>query len=749
VAAAEARYLGSEACRECHEVEFTLWRGSDHDRAMLVADSTTVLGNFRDTSFTFRGVTSRFYRRDGEFLVETDGPDGKLHEYRIAYTFGVDPLQQYLIPFPDGRYQVLGVAWDTRPAEAGGQRWFHLYPDETVLAGDELHWTGPGQNWNHMCAECHSTDLRKNFDSASGRFDTTWEEINVGCEACHGPGSAHVAWARTRPKPAPGAATERLSDAVMRLTASTGDRDGAVWLPDSTTGFMRREPPRTDEHLVEMCARCHARRGGLAPRYRFGRPLADTHLPSLLTEDLYQPDGQILDEVYVWGSFRQSRMYGAGVICTDCHDPHRAVVKAAGNGVCAACHEPDRFDTPEHTHHDPGGPGTACVSCHMPARYYMVVDLRHDHGFRIPRPDLTQSVGVPNPCNDCHTDKDAGWSDEAMTRWYGTDWKERPQFAETFQAAREGHPEAGEGLLAMVRDRSWPAIVRATAFRLLGAYPSPAAFAAVAEQGLTDPDPLVRMGAMDVLDAADAETRIHLAEPALDDSVLSVRAAAFTSLMPIPPGAMPPRLRRDFARVREEYEATQLANADRGDALHNLGLLYADQGDTASAERYYRLAVQRDPNFAPAYANLADLYRARDRDDMGEAVLRDGIAHLHDPAPLHYPLGLLLVRVGRRDEALRELQAAAEGAPGRADYGYAYGIALHDGGREEEALSVLTGVHERSPYDQNTVAALAFYHFQAGNRERALGYARDLVRLAPDDPGARRLLEVIESGGQP
>ena len=187
--ATQARFVGAEACRSCHAKEASLWRGSHHERAMMPAGDQSIAAPFTGTSFSYGGVTSRFTRRGDQFIVRTDGPDGRLTDYPVAYTFGVDPLQQYLLPLPGGRLQALSIAWDTRPQAQGGQRWFHLYPSERVDSRDVLHWTGPAQNWNHMCAECHSTNLQKGYAADRGTFDTRWSEVSVSCEACHGPGS--------------------------------------------------------------------------------------------------------------------------------------------------------------------------------------------------------------------------------------------------------------------------------------------------------------------------------------------------------------------------------------------------------------------------------------------------------------------------------------------------------------------------------------------------------------------------------
>jgi Doubled CXXCH motif (Paired_CXXCH_1)/Cytochrome c554 and c-prime len=334
--AGDAIFVGRAVCSTCHAEQDQRWHGSHHDLAMQVADEQTVLGDFENATFTYRDVTTTFFRRDGKFFVRTDGPDGQLHDYEVAYTFGVTPLQQYLIAFPGGRYQALGIAWDSRPQDAGGQHWFHLYPEQRLAPGNPLHWTGLDQTWNYQCAECHSTNLQKNYRLDGDRYETTWSELNVACEACHGPGSRHVAWAKaggTVPTP-----EEPSKGLMVQLTG----RDDAAWVMDPHTGSAKRTTPLPARFEVETCARCHARRGILDDRYVPGRSLMDTHRPALLEEGLYYADGQIQDEVYEYGSFLQSKMYRAGVTCSDCHDPHSLRLRDTENALCAHCHSPER-----------------------------------------------------------------------------------------------------------------------------------------------------------------------------------------------------------------------------------------------------------------------------------------------------------------------------------------------------------------------------------------------------------------------
>jgi len=338
--ASAAAFVGSETCAGCHGVEAELWHTSQHRQAMDRATDKSVLGDFSDASFDYYGVRSRFFRKDRKFLVETDGPDGKLATFEVKYTFGIDPLQQYLVEFADGRLQALSLAWDNRPKAQGGQRWFHLYPNEEIKHDDILHWTKLNQNWNFMCSECHSTGVRKNYDAANDRFNTTWAEISVGCETCHGQGSHHVAWARDQQSLWPFGKHE---DKSKGLAVRFDERSDIIWRQDPKTGNPQRNfTPPVLRKEVETCGLCHARRAEFSEDWVPGQWLSDTHVVSELSRGLYHADGQMQDEVYNYGSFKQSKMFAAGVTCSDCHDPHSGKLKAPGDGVCLQCHSSDR-----------------------------------------------------------------------------------------------------------------------------------------------------------------------------------------------------------------------------------------------------------------------------------------------------------------------------------------------------------------------------------------------------------------------
>jgi predicted CXXCH cytochrome family protein len=734
-------YVGTASCGGCHQPEHAAWRGSHHDLAMTEPSEATVLGDFADVEFTAHGVTSRFYRKDGGWFVRTDGPDGALHDYQIVYTFGWYPLQQYLIELPGGRLQSFGIAWDSRPADRGGQRWFHLYPDLKGMDHKHpLHWTSREQNWNYQCAECHSTKLMKGYDLANDTFATTWAEIDVACEACHGPGSLHVVQAeRVR------SGDLTAWDAAKGLVVDLADRDGGTWSIDPKTGKPQRSRPRTDHTKIELCARCHSRRGQISEDYVYGRPLGDTHRLALLEDHLYHADGQILEEVYVYGSFIQSKMYRAGVTCTDCHDAHSLRLKADGDMVCAQCHEAGRYAVEAHHRHKPDSAGASCVGCHMPQRFYMVVDERADHSMRVPRPDLSVKLGTPNACNQCHADKDAQWAAQAVESWYGKDLALPAHYAEALHAGRTGAADAGKRLLDLAVEPAQPAIARATALDGLREHPDPTHQLALPRL-LGDPDPLVRGAAVRYLQVLDAETLFRLAMPMLDDPARVVRVDAARVLAPLMRYQLPDEVRARIAAGLDAYARAQLATAERPESHLNIGLVEMEQGKAAAAQRSYRTALRLDPAFAPAYVNLADLYRALGSDREGEEVLRQGIDEAPDDADLHQALGLLLVRAGRLPDAVPELARAAALAPERPRYAYVHAIAVNETGDTAGAVAILEAALDRHPDDRDLLLALTTVNRDAGRKDAAFAYAQRLAERDPADAEAQQLLRELGNG---
>ena len=727
-----AGYAGRKACQPCHPEEYAAYIGSHHDLAMDPANDRTVLGDFEDAAITHLGVTSRFYRRDGKFLVSTEGASGAVEEFEVKYTFGADPLQQYLVEFPGGRLQCLPLCWDSRPLNDGGQRWFHLYESERIAPGDLLFWTRVSQNWNSGCAECHSTGLRKNFDPSTGTYQTRWTEVDVSCEACHGPAAAHVQWAEARAR---GEAGTDIPD--LGLTIRLKEAEPAAWIRDESTGRPRRTPPLAAHTQAEMCARCHSRRGLISEDTVHGSSLLNTHNLSLLEEDLYYPDGQIREEVYVYGSFLQSRMAQEGVACTDCHDAHSGRLRQEGDALCTRCHAAATYASRSHHHHPPGSGGARCVECHMPARTYMVVDPRRDHSFRVPRPDVTARLETPNACNNCHQDRSTQWSAGHFQRWYGSGPREK-HFGETFAAARKGVPGLAADLIRVAQGLHQPAIARATAVSLLESYPGRSTAEALGEL-VKDPSPLVRAATAEAMGSLPPHQRELLLQAALEDPVRLVRTLAGRALAgPAPPG-LSRRQRRLRASAVREYEQVQQLHADHPGGRLNLGDLYRDQRDFERAEASYRQAISLEPAFVPAYLNLADLYREMGREAEARKLLEEALKTAPASASAHHALGLLLVRTGKRRAALDPLARAAELEPDNSRHAYVYGVALNSLGESGRAVRVLERALRSRPHDRELLLALATIHRDRREFGKALAHGRRLLALDPQNAGYHRL----------
>jgi tetratricopeptide (TPR) repeat protein len=716
-----ATYVGGASCTQCHAQQANLWQGSHHDLAMQHADDTTVLGDFADAKFTYTGITSKFFKNDKKFMVRTDGPDGKLHDYEIRYTFGVTPLQQYLVEFGGGRLQALSIAWDTRPKAEGGQRWFHLYPDEKVDYRDELHWTRTNFNWNGMCAECHSTNLKKNYHSQSETFDTSWSDINVSCEACHGPASNHLIWAKKQ------TGAEKFSE-DKGLTVLFDERKGVHWQVNAQSGKVERSQPRVTHKEIDVCAQCHSRRSATSADYSPGKPFLDHYMPRLLDEGMYYADGQIQQEVYVYGSFLQSRMQHQGVTCSDCHEPHSLKLRQPGNAVCLQCHAADKYNNKKHHFHPEDSSGASCAECHMPATTYMVVDPRHDHSIRIPRPDLSLSLGTPNACNKCHQDKDAAWAAAQVKQWYGKVPVGFQQYAEALDAGRQGKTDAAKLLVQQIENIKTPDIARASAVAELSPYLDQANIETL-QKGLQDESALVRIASLGAAENIPLAMRVQMAFPLLSDPVRSVRIEAARVLAMVPAAQLSGDLLAGYTRATDEYIESQQVNADRPEAQFNLGNFYVVKADYAKAEHAYQQAIKLEASFLPAYINLADLYRAQQDDIAGEKVLRKAIEIAPENADVHYVLGLLLIRQKQNDKAIEMLQRAAELNLANARYIYVYAVALNSTGNTARAIEVLQEAQKRFPQDKDILETLVVFHRDAGNEFASQTFQKKLEKL--------------------
>jgi len=759
-----AHYVGRGACIDCHAKEDALWVGSDHERAMAPATPATVLGNFDDQQFEHFGVRSRMFRRGNKYFVRTDDAKGQIRDFEVKYVFGVRPLQQYLVEFPDGRVQCLPLAWDTER-----RRWFHLYPNEPIPHNDFLHWTGPFQNWNYMCAHCHSTDLQKKFSLATNKYHTTWSEINVSCEACHGPGSLHVELANAK---------------------------SLFW--DRRVGFGLPNLKSEDSSVeIATCAPCHAHQIVIHAGFKPGDRYLDYYAPSLLDGDLYYADGQIREEVYEYGSFLQSRMYGKGVRCTNCHDPHSCTVKfkqedrrrdkkceanrIKDNRLCgqSECHQPAVYDTVRHHHHpDPSKGGTLCIECHMAEKTYMVVDPRRDHSLRIPRPELTVALGIPNACNrpECH-DPAKGetpqWAAEHVRKWYPAKPNEPKHFAYAIAAGRQFAPEGETLLVETARRADLSGMVRASVLLLLGRYLTGSGCDAWAmiRQGLEDPDVLVRMASARAMeDIAAARAQGGIAEEEADrlllderllrllaDPVRAVRFEAIRVVSAVPRENLSEKDRQAFDAVLADYIEGHKAVGDEPMSYTGIGNVFQNQGRIEEAEEQYHKALRINPDFVPARAHLALIYYGRGEKEKAEAEYRHilkseekRISRFEPAIPgIYYSLGLLVAEEeSRRDEAAGLLAKAAELAPGNPRIRRNLGWLYEQMGRSEDAERELLAAHRLAPSWAEALHTLGFFYLRHGQPRKAQMCAERWRQLYPNDPAAEAFLLEVRRASQ-
>ncbi len=715
-------YADASSCKGCHAPQAAQWKDSDHAWAMREATPGNVLGAFDGRSFDEAGVKARFLRKGEHYYVNTEGADGKTADFRVRYTFGYRPLQQYLVEFPGGRLQALTLAWDSRSKQDGGQRWFSLYPGQRFAPDDALHWTGRYQNWNGMCADCHSTRLLKHYDDQHDRYATTWQEQTVGCQGCHGPGQAHVDWAKQANTDKPYATA---SDMQLSVDFKALDSKG----------------------LIEQCAFCHSRRQSLGTGQQPGKPQLDASLPATLREGLYHADGQIDGEVYVYGSFTQSKMYAAGVSCTDCHDPHTTRVKLEGNTLCQQCHSPHppssrfpslqarNYDTPEHHHHAQGSPGAQCVNCHMPSKTYMVVDPRRDHSFRVPRPDLARKTASPDACTACHTDKQPQWAATAIEGWFGAP-KRPAHYGEAFHAVRAGQGDRLNLLTAVIADIGKPSVVRATAAQQLAELGPPAITAL--GWALNAKDGAVRAYAAAGFARLDPQARVRRLLPLLNDPLLAVRDEALRALADVPLDALPAERREGFTAQLADYERRLRENADLPGGRLNLAVLLQREGREQEAIAQYQEALRLDAHFTPARVNLVTLYSNTGQLDAAQRQLREGLALEGTPAGDHgnlaYMLALLLVEQGQGQEGVKWLGVAAKEMPDNARVFYNQGLLLAQLDRRDEALQALHQGLASSPDNADLLYALIYLHSKAGELELVEQYVERMRKVVPDDP---------------
>lgn len=630
---ASSDYIGDQSCKQCHKKEYTQWKGSHHDLAMQIADETSVLGDFNNAQFISKAnIKTTFFKKDDKFIINTDGPDGKLQDYEVSHVFGVYPLQQYMVKFPKGKIQVLDIAWDSRSQKKGGQRWYHLHPNESITSKSVLHWSGPNMNWNYMCADCHSTNLKKNYNPKTKAFNTKYDVINVSCESCHGPASSHV---------------KNGSNLSFKINKN---------------------------NELDICAKCHSRRAPLDDTFQPGDKFSEHYKNVKLSQEHYFSDGKIKDEVYVYNSFLQSKMYAKGVTCSDCHNPHSLKRKAVGEKVCYQCHTPKKYTQRLHTKHKVGSSGSSCISCHMPSRIYMGVDDRNDHSFRIPRPDLSISTSIPNACNNCHTDKNALWATNAMKKWYGEIPVGYQNFSHALDALHVQSTEAQNLLFQALKSEN-PTIAKATLVNYLGVSPSEKSYNTLLK--MLDNDNIdIKLSALEALENYPSKYKLtKLFELITSDNKL-IRIESARQLSNFSMEGLDLQRSLLITKAIDEYKDTLLFNADRAEVQNELAFLYLNQKKFYKAETAYKEAIRISKKLVPTYINLAYFYQMQKNEVNVNKTLLQGLNQSPKNPDLHHVLGLHYVRVNKYTKALKHLKKAAKLSTNNIQYQYIYAVAV-------------------------------------------------------------------------
>jgi len=691
----DSYFLGDNNCKECHQQEFKDWQGSHHDKAMQIADSSTVLGDFNNKKFTSQGVTSHFFKMNGEFFVNTEGPDGDYHDYKIVYTFGITPLQQYIVKFPNGHFQCLRTAWDTVK-----NKWFDLYPDFKIVHSEWLHWSRGGLNWNNMCSDCHSTNVRKNYDAETHSYDTKYALINVSCEACHGPGKQHVE------------DVKRLGDKYL------------------STGSLHMTLKTTPKELVDQCARCHMRREQFSDSFNFEGTLLDHYFPQLIEEPIYYPDGQISDEDYVYGSFIQSKMYRNDVACNNCHNSHSLKLKFEGNALCTQCHVPEIYNTPKHHFHKKSTEGAMCINCHMPGKYYMGNDFRRDHSFRVPRPDLSLKYGTPNTCSGCHKDKDDKWAWEAFQKLFGV--VDSIHFSEKLAPGIRGQMHADKGLLELINDTTQVEMARSSAIKALANYGANNYINQYIKL-LNDDSSLVRGATIDVLTNINNTDYFSSFLPLLKDPKRSVRIKAFYGLSGLGENQVPEKYKEEYQKVKKEFYTHLNTNSDFVGGRIKKANYYLKQGDIQKGIEGYESALKIDNHNNQARLTLANLYYNNQNYIKAEEAFKTIIEQEPEFGPTYYSLGLLYAELNQTNDAIELLKTAVKKMPENIRVYYNLSLLYDKINDFKEAEKTLLKSLKIEPQNEDLLYTLAYLYSKNNSIKKARNIVSRLLEINPQN----------------
>jgi tetratricopeptide (TPR) repeat protein len=663
-------YVGNRQCKSCHQQEHAAWETSDHFKAMLAPNDSTVVGDFDNAVFTADGVTSRFFKRGNDFYINTEGPGGKNQDYKVEYTFGYFPLQQYLVSFAGGRMQVPRVSWDVK-----AKKWFHQYAGQKIPHADWLHWTGAAQNWNTMCASCHSTNLQKNYDVVQDNFHTTFSSINVTCESCHGAGKKHV-------------------DYMKSGAYKTGEKVPGFYINLVTNQLAQ----------INACVPCHALKADISADLIQSTELLDNIIPQIPTTEHFYADGQVKDEDYIYTSFLQSKMMHRGVKCSNCHNPHTGKPLFNDNNLCLQCHS-KTYDDPSHHFHQINTEGAQCKSCHMPGDNFMGNDFRHDHSLRVPRPDLSVTYGTPNACNKCHNDKSNEWAAAAVVKNFGNDRKYH--FAEDLIPGSKLDANAEGHLQKILNDTASPAIIKATAAYYLGNIFTPSSIQTLV-RALQNKEAIIRYHAIRALANSPAENWQQVAAPLLADKVRAVRIAAADLFLTIPPDQISDAYQHAFAQAKDELSRYLYFQADFADGNVMLGDHYLRLTDYQNAEKFYLRALKKDSLLNYTRLNLSVVYSATGNNTEALKVLQTAAQISPRNDRVFYNMGLLYTELKDTAAAAQNFDKAVRLNSVNPRLYYNYGLVLYHQNKIGKAVAILQKGLELSPADSDLREALQY-----------------------------------------
>ena len=733
-----AAYVGSKECQACHVEEYLQWQQSDHFRAMEDATLASILGDFDNKELNYHGVTYLLSKDDKKAYLSIRNDSGSLETYPILYTFGFYPLQQYLVELENGHIQALNIAWDSRTKEEGGQRWFHLREDEAIDADNIFYWQRHFQNWNSRCGECHTTGFRKNYDAESRRYQSQWAENNVACEACHGPGDKHLKLIKEGRFDIPG-----VGFSVTKMATTDWRFDPKSATATETEINIESTPAANAIAPFAMCAGCHSARNKLAEA-KPGNDFSQQFHLSFIKPPNYFTDGQIREEVFVLGSFLQSKMHKRGVTCLNCHDAHSNQLKISGNNLCAQCHASDVFSSKQHHRHAPASAGAQCVNCHMPERVYMGVDARRDHSFIVPgKSDLTERE-APSPCLGCHQSSGQDWVTSQLERWGVTD---KNHWSELHSRLLVGRADAEAELWTLIQnaDDSHSTIVLSSLITALDRYPPSDVAIEIINFALKHADPLMRRSGVIATNNYPAQLRWNLLSPFINDNTLGVRvavASALADIKPQLPASHP--YTSELTGLLDEYRKSLQINEDSPISLVALGDLEMKLREPTKAVEFYQSALQIEANYLPAYIALSQAYRQLGDHKNVEDTLLAALAIEPNNPLLHHSLGLSLVRSKQYAKAMPYLKTAALAETAMPRYVYVYAVALHNQNQVDVSLDILKGGIVRFKGDSreslSLVLLLVGYLEKLGRIEEILPYIGVLEKSEFKTPQTQRLI---------